>query len=263
MMPPHHNQFGLPPGLVDIIGTFDMDQPPEWFSLPVFLFYIWLQQFDMNRRYAKEYVEFGQLQTVLGQLYQCGAILGHLQHERGIDLMRLSMGRVRGDSEKLFSMFKRRAMERVESYQRATGRLPDSIPVMQYTTGYREAGLDILKESNQVKIAARQRTPLEDAEAFAVIAFNEGIAFAITHARLWEQAMIAHDGAHRQLSAYSDVQLPDMEALRAMTLDLGRTWATMFRPDLLHLIPESHETRLNARFASATNDNAAHHRTFA
>ena len=254
---------GLPPGLVDIIGTFDLGRPPEWFSLPFFLFYYSLQQFDMNHRYSRDYVEFGQLQTVLGQLYQCGAILGHLQRERGVELMHLSLGRDQGDAVMLLVMFKRKAMARVEAYQRATGRLPDSIPVMQYTTGFRETGLDILKESNGMRIVARERMPLPDAETLAVIAFNEGIAFAITHATLWEQAMIAHDGAHRQLSAYSDVQLPDMEALRAMTLDLSRTWATMFRPDLLHLIPEPHETRLNDRFASATNDSAAHHRTFA
>ena len=257
------DKIGLPPGLVDLIGTFGEGEPPEWFSLPVFLFNFQLQQFDGNRRYTEEYVEFGQLQTVLGQLYQCGAILGHLQPERGVELMHLSLGRDRGDAVKLFVVFKRKAMARVEAYQRATGRLPDSIPLMQFITGYREAELDTLQWPNGTKLEARQRTPLEDAEAFAVIAFNEGIAFAITHATLWEQAMIAHDGAHRQLSAYSDVQLPDMEALRAMTLDLGRTWATMFRPDLLHLIPESHETRLNARFASATNDSAAHHQTFA
>ena len=257
------DKIGLPPGLVDLIGTFGEGEPPEWFNLPVFLFHFQLRQFDGNRQYAENYVEFGQLQSVLGQLYQCGAILGNLQPERGVELMHLSLGRDRGDSVKLFVVFKRKAMARVEAYQRATGRLPDSIPVMQYTTGYREAGLDTLQGPDGTKLEARQRTPLEDAEAFAVIAFNEGIAFAITHASLWENVMAAHDAAHRQLSAYSDVQLPDMEALRAMTVDLSRTWAKMFRPDLLHLIPEPYEDQVSDRLASEPDGHATRHRTFA
>ncbi len=257
------DKIGLPPGLVDRIATFGEGEPPERFSLPVFLFYFQLQQFDGDRRYTEEYVEFGQLQTVLGQLYQCGAILGHIQPERGIELMHLSLGRDRGDSVMLFVVFKRKAMARVEAYRRATGRLPDSIPLMQYITSFSEGGLDILDGPDGTKIEARQRTPLEDAEAFAVMAFNEGIAFAITHTVLWEQAMIAHDAAHRQLSAYSDVQLPDMEALRAMTVELSRTWATMFRPDLLRLIPESPETRLTDGLAVANKGRAAQHQTVA
>ena len=233
------DRLGLPPGLVDLIRTFGYEQPPEWFNLPVFWFYYSLQQFDANRRYTKDYIEFGQLQTVMGQVYQCGSILGPLQPKRGRDLMRLSIGRVEGDPDKLFAMFKRNAKERVNSYRRTLGEFPESVPVMQLTTGYREAGLHIVKDADKVKIAARERMPLVDAEAFGSLAFNEGIAFAITQASLWEKAMAAHDASIKGLSALTNVQVPDMGFLREMVLDLSRFWAQMCRPDLLHLIPET------------------------
>ena len=202
------DELGLPPGLVDLIRTFGDEQPPEWFNLPVFLFYFQIQQFDANRRYAKDYIEFGQLQTVMGQVYQCGSILGHLQPKRGRDLMRLSIGRVQGDPDKLFAMFERNAKERVHRYRRTLGQFPESIPAMQLTTGYLEAGLHIVKDADKVKIAARERLPLEDAEAFVSLAFNEGIAFAITQASLWKKAMAAHDASIKGLSAMPNAQLP-------------------------------------------------------
>lgn len=239
------DRLGLPPGLVDVIRTLGDEQPPEWSNLPVFLFYFQIQQFDPNRRYAKDYIEFGQLQTVMGQVYQCGSILGHLQPKRGRDLMRLSIGRVEGDPDKLFAMFKRNAKERVLRYRRTMGQFPESIPAMQLTTGYLEAGLHIVENVEEAKVKAHERIPLVDAEAFANAAFNEGIALAITQASLWKKAMAAHDASVKGLSALPNVQLPDMGFLREMVLDLSRFWAQMCRPDLLHLIPESGQAKPN------------------
>ena len=237
------DQLGLPPGLVDLIHTFGDEQPPEWFNLPVFLFYFQIQQFDANRRYSKDYIEFGQLQSVLGQVYQCGSIIGYLQPKRGSELMTLSMGRVQGDADKLFAMFKQKTKERVNSYRRAMGELPESLPVMQLTTGYLDAGLHILKDVDKVKTLARERMPLVNAEAFGSIAFNEGIAFAITQASLWKRAMTAHDASIKELSAMSNVRPPDMRELSDLVVDFSRTWARLCRPDLLHLIPESVGTK--------------------
>ena len=244
------DELGLPPGLADMIKTFDSSQPPEWFSLPVFLFYMSLQQFDRTYRYTKDYVEFGQLQTALGQVYQCGCIVGHLAPNRPSDLMKLSMGKAQGDADRLFAMFKRNAAKRVRSYEIATGRPPDSIPVMQIHTGYLDAGLDPIMDSDRARSFARQRMPLVDAEAFAPIAFNEGIAFAITQPSLWRKAMVAHDEARIELTENTDAQLPDMTALIDIVLSLSRIWAQLCRPDLLPLVPDTDAVQRNGRVAA-------------
>lgn len=233
------DRLGLPPGVVDLIRTFGGEQPPEWFNLPVFWFYYSLQQFDANRRYSKDYVEFGQLQTVMGQVYQCGSIMGHLQPKRGRDLMRLSMGRPLGDPDKLLAMFKRKAKERADSYRRMMGKFPESVPEMRITTGYLEAGLHMVANAEEAKVKAHERIPLIDAEASAVVAFNEGIAFTVTHASLWKKAMTAHDRSVKELSVASNVRVPDMRELSDLVVDFSQMWAQMCRPDLLYLIPES------------------------
>lgn len=244
------DELGLPPGLADLIKTFDSSQPPEWFNLPVFLFYFSLQQFDRTYRYSKDYVEFGQHQTALGQVYQSGCILGHLAPNRPSDLMKLSMGKVQGDADRLFAMFKRNAEKRVRTYELATGHLPDSIPAMQIHTGYLDAGLDFIMDADRVRSFARQRMPLVDAEAFASIAFNEGIALATAQPSLWRNAMVAHDKARIELTENSDAQLLDMAAVIDSVLSLSRIWAQLCRPDLLPLIPEAGEPEVNGQAAA-------------
>ena len=244
------DELGLPPGLADLIKTFDSSQPPEWFSLPVFLFYMSLQQFDSNRRYTKDYIEFGQLQTALGQVYQCGCIVGHLAPNRPSDLMKLSMGKVQGDADRLFTMFKRNAAKRVRTYELATGQPPDSIPVMQIHTGYLDAGFDFIMDADKARRITRQRMPLVDAEAFAPIAFNEGVALATTQPSLWRKAMVAHDKARIELTENADAQPPDMTALIDLVLSLSRIWAQLCRPDPLSLIPDSDVVQRNGRVAA-------------
>ena len=239
------DRLGLPPGLADLIKTFGDKQPPEWFNLPVFWFYYSLQQFDANRRYTKDYVEFGQLQTVMGQVYQCGSILGYLQRRRGADMMRLSTGRVQGDANNLLVMSRRKAKERVDRYRRATGESPMSVEVMQYVTGYLERGVSPLTDVKGVRVVAHERVPLVDAKGYATPTFNEGIAFSITYPTLWRKAMTAYDADRRELSAMSDIQPPEMRELSDLVVDFSQTWAQMCRPDLLHLIPESGQAKPN------------------
>ena len=244
------DQLGLPPGLEDLIHRRVKRNSLEKLSLPAFLFYYSIQQFDRSRRYARNYVEFGQLQTVIGQLYQCGSILGHLQPERGREMMRFSMVKNQGNPDRLFASSKQQAKKRVKSYQRATGQLPDSIEVMQYTTGYLKRGVNPMIDFDGVRKTAHKRFPLTEAEASASNAFNEGIAFAITQPPLWLKIMVAHDDAHKELSVSTDTQLPDMGFLRTMTLDLCQTWARLCRPDLLPLIPETGVAQSNSRVAA-------------
>lgn len=243
-------RLGLPPGLEDLIQKRVRRNSLEKLSLPAFLFYYSLQQFDRSRRYTKNYVEFGQLQTVIGQLYQCGSTLGHLQPERGRDMMRFSMGEGQGSPNETFATSKRQAQRRVEVYRRATGQLPESVDVMLYTTGFIEQGVNSLLDVKGVRETAYKRILLTDAVASAPPTFNEGVAFAITQPTLWRKAMVAHDQAHRELSSITDDQLLDMGDLRTMTVELCRTWAQLCRPDLLPLIPDTGVVQRNGRVAA-------------
>lgn len=243
-------RLGLPPGLEDLIHKRVRRNSLEKLSLPAFLFHYSIQQFDPSRRYAKNYVEFGQLQTVIGQLYQCGSILGHLQPERGRDMMRFSLVKDQGNPDKLFASSRQQAKKRVKSYEKATGQLPDSVEVMQYTTGYLKQGVNPMIDFNGVRKTAHKQIRLDRALASASDAFNEGIAFAITQPSLWRKVMVAHDDAHKELSVSTDIELPDMGFLRTMTVGLCHEWAQLCRPDLLPLIPDTDAVQRNGRVAA-------------